>query len=1420
MGMRKTLGLMFALSLSRVALSMPALAQGGYLNESLTAQEGIESAVLLLRENRVADAVTALDRIVAEHTMMLLPTPDGSFADTQLRIRSLIASDERLLASYREQNGAAAQRALALAVEAGPSAAELERVLYRYNLTRSGLDAALMLGGLYLERTDVSSAASVLREVANHPDLSQRAADYERLSAMIAAMLGDGPQAEAHRLAIEKIDPADAARLSPILQALLNRHRTDEAVATAAELPRRDSPLWSVTIREMPALDMNNPAAQQQRQAMANMPGPIPQIAGATVLLNTVERVVALDRDSGREIWRQNPASEAENANTRAEDNLMRAGVYNMHMARGSSRGVAVSGQRAYAVIGTSNAILARFGQMANAGSSTQTRLVSLELATGNEMWAATPRDLGVAELDDADFIGTPVAEGGRVYALLARVKGTSLDTFAACVEADSGRVLWTRHVAGASTMRRQFAESSAGLLVADGRLYVCDDQSGVAAIDARTGSVRWARLLEETTPGGQRNVVHHNPQQASRVATPMLLRAGLLVPIGPKDDLATLLDPETGQVKRRLNRDLANDTQWVMVDGDAISVGPNLVCYDGRDMSVKWRATLEGTSTPINGAVSVGSGAVLIPGANGLALHSLKDGKPIKVISSIKGGGTAIADGVIICAQAETAYGIDDWERARDRLLALATQDTADPAPGLALAHLALRRNEDATAIQAVDLAMLALDERILSGLTRSQDPVQAAVFDQLLVFTDASQGGSDALRAQIFDRIAAITTDTADEVAYHLALGGFYSESKIANYEGAIEHYHAVLFTPDLANQVYGHGGYERHAGLEARRRMARLVQEQGPEIYAKFDALAATELQRLLASGATSDHLIALAMRYPLASTAARAHYEAGLRLINEGDTGGTVNQFRLAFEYATDDTLRAAAAGELAAFYQQRGQPRQAIRWLDRVAVERPGLMVIREGQPVAVSAWVADLAHMPFQPEPLPRLGSTLGTPQRLPGRMIRPLDGNTAELADRILTVSSKQLRFFAAADQALLWERTIEAEDVVALSVSRDQVLLWSPSRSELLAFNGRTGEPDWPTRFAGALFEEITEDDRLPDDKHRADPDLLEMLRANANPNQNAAHVIRMQQQARQGAPARAQEAYTIRANQSAVCIADSGGQVIGIDRYTGSVLWRLQSPIQRLHNMTLGPDAVAISGRASGADAAHAGRLLIIDLITGQPRIPMQHMGDQLPRWAVFAGDAKFIMLDGREILAYDLKRGSIAWRASQVALNLTGTGWASDRVIVMPDNQGVAHMIDPDTGEVRQSVSAQAQQRAAPSSARIHEGTAYLLSPRAAIAASTEGNLLWQDAVEPDVRSFIGQYVGERHIALLAYVAARPGDNEPAAYHAFLVDREGGQLVAEYRLSDELGRIDPDASAVVDGHLVLSTDRGLFTLSSGE
>ena len=881
--------------------------------------------------------------------------------------------------------------------------------------------------------------------------------------------------------------------------------------------------------------------------------------------------------------------------------------------------------------------------------------------------------------------------------------------------------------------------------------------------------------------------------------------------------------------------------------------MGRTIKLVDGKSLQVRWSTELStaGIGRSVDpsprGLAAVTQDRVLIPLSTQLIVLDLADGQPVGQYQVLETGNVLALPGQVVIAGSQSVNSYLSWEQAYDQLVRQIRNDPDDPEPGLALAHVSLAANRHNAVIEGVDHAIEALALRALMIDKTSQGPgnggpagqVQQNVFVQMLGLVDPEKAPSKELRRQIFDRLALVTAGPADEVAYHLAYGAFLVELDEA--EQAVDHYQAVLQDRVLASQMYHHESGRRQAGLEAKSRLVKLVEDKGPRVYAKYESQAAQRLVELTSRPGAGDvaALIELSRRYSLSRSAPAAMYAAAQMLVQQGDRLAAIGQLRRAYRQTQEVALVQRIVGMMVSLYEKTGQPRRALRWLERVRRDHPSLMPLREGRPVSFDQLAAQLLGQPSVDRGLPRVPQPLGTPFVLHERLLVPT-AQKRELwpRDVIITAAKKTLRMRGGPSLKIRWETTLEKEHLQLLALTENQVLLWEQDTRVLHAFDANTGKPLWPAVDIEAVFtamkqraggsEAGVESDKLNGEAGRqehgdADRGGVRFEKPEADgvnqgddglfPNGGLF--------ANDGSGEYAvdePEPMLVTSNELYICVADTTGRVVCIDRHSGDVAWRLAATFEDLALMEMDDDVVVLAGRERQAESDQdEDGVLVLDAVTGEALFPMI-MDDGEVQWAGLSGEGLLLYATDKQLVAYDLRSGQAEWGLDLGDMGISGRGWVSHDMALIEVRQfnGTLLMVNPMTGQRVDQISNLFQETARRLAVEKSDEGWCMFTPHGAVAFEAEGRRRWRSAVyqEAEDNILLG-LVGEQSVVLVGgergVVPAGHDRSVPIAVQntIYAIDRSSGVLIEQQQFETENEPIDSDRAVLLDGLVVLST-----------
>ena len=1416
-----------------------------YIEDSPAAEELIEQARHLQQQDRQTPAALKYQEVIEQYAGKLLAVNDGTYTDAARWVQRTLLADAKLLAAYRQAHEPAAARELARALRHGADEAALAPVFDRFAVCRSGLEAGLSLAAVCLEHARPGDAAVILDELAQHPDLATSAGRWHMLQAA-AGLFDDQPErTERHLEALRQLGDTEGKARVDDWANHLRRPTVDPTIGPLwpapvdawPEVP--DTPLWQVTTNPVDAADPGTATAVMNnllggpRNAAARLPL-VPLVRGDDLYLNDGFSVMALDRVSGRPLWRYL----GQDAGVPADENGSRPFLGSIT----DPRSVAIDGDAVVAVVGR-----ARPFQLGGARRLYPTGLVSLAQRDGQARWRVQPGDLDET-LARGFFHGTPIAHQGRIYVPVRRTQMSRFQgALLVAVDAASGRLLWRRYLSSAAPTSAEGARSLTQITFSAGRLYVVDYLGSVACLDGRTGSVLWLT----TTAQAQESRPRINPMVMGRAAMlggvadisvpPILAEAGLIVShIGDKH-ATWLLDPAGGEKIRELTDPGWADADYVLpVSRPAtgiLTIGRAVRLYDGKTLELRWERLLPDADRPKGRARRpvVTRNHVAVPTSRQLHVLDLTTGdivteRPLPPSRTV----LALADQLII-AGVTSAFGHMNWEQASARLRQRIAAAKTDPTDGLALAHLALLTGNRPALLEGIDAALAAIQRRPPAEPELADDAGTDAdrqqVFDFLRAMVDPRSGAPAGISVQarsrmprvfadvdlqdrLFQRLAIATAGPGDVVAFRLALGRFRAAANKPI--EAVNQYQAILTDQDLATQqVYLLTG-SRQAGLEARMRLRSLVHEHGPLVYAEYEALAAERIAKLATDDtAPASAFVTLAEQFPLASVAPEARLAGAEILTRQGQLAQAVVQLNHAYAKARSNDLRSRIVGTLVEVLLQRSQNDRARRWLRRVRREHPDLQPLRAGTPVPIEQWLAELTEPRDDQNRLPAFALPPGKPYVLPERLLAP----TAQPAqawprDMILTRTDRVLNLRAGPTLATRWQLPVDTADLTLLALTTEQALLWSEQHAVLTAVDVRTGGVVWESGDLRAAIRRTAG----------------EALTAAQRQFKRALDAGGMGLRIRDGRAVPDRPVFRpglmLAVGEMVVCIADRAGRVVALDRNAGHVLWQYRCAIEQLTHMAIDENTVAIAGTTELPNQSEVGAVFLLDALTGGLKLPSWQQ-NQPVGWLGFPDVGLFVYATASTVTALDLAGGDVRWRLPIEAHPMSGLGVAGNGLLLLRDQGGAVLMIDAVAPKLvrRLDIPANAAvvnggQSLSALRLRLAGGQWHLLTPWRAQAWSPDGRLLWRDAISQDKQALLLQLVSENTVALAAAVApttpppannnAPPAHIVPAPrYRLFLLDRTGGAIRAECDLPTANVPLDPGAGIALDHRLVLTT-----------
>ncbi len=1449
-----------------LATTAPVLAQpfgqaGGtpqvpvYIDDSPTARQLAKQADRLIEQDRVVEALRALQTVIERYPYKLMPRAERLHVDALVHVRQRITGNPALLDAYRRQFEPAAKRALDQATANGNDLDALASVAQRFGPCSAGLEASLRLAGLLLESADPTAAAAVLDAVATHPDIKSHAARWHWLQSVAGLYASDADRLARHTQALRQLpDGQEQVELIQAWQQRSARGGTLQVLDPMRPLPDAQPPdlsepaRWTFDFGTAPTGRPDIGLGRSRRTGSTERHPIIPVVAGDRLYLNDSRNIVALDRNSRFVVWRFDGTAATASDTPLGRRGSSQGGV--------EARGVAVGGARVVAVIG--NLPATAFGGWG--GVSVSSKLVSLDRDSGKPLWSIDPGDIDKS-LNNAFFHGTPIVDRGRVYALIRRSAIANFqDAYAVCVDLADGKTKWRRYLSSSIASNTVSNGTLSAMVFDHGRLYVADRLGAVACIAGHDGRMLWLRQTHDAAKKVNPIGVGAFQVQSSWTALlPARTPAGLVLPPQSSGDKALLLDTDTGEVVRELEGAHWQQASSLMpVGDDLLCMGMTVTLIDGKTFKPKWQRQLNTEERQtIDGRAAVTPTRILLPTHDRILVLDTATGKTLGRHDVAKAGNVLLVEGQVITAGGSQVRSYMDWARVRANLTRLIRDHPLDPTRGLALAEAAFRADEPDAAIDAIDESLKALHRRLQAVDPNDPQDEKAAgvtrqnVFDTLLAFAEQKRARSPQLRQLIFDRLGQSTATPKHDVAYQLALGRFLEET--GESIRAADHFQAVLSDPDLANQLYERAEGTRRAGLEAKMRLAALIKAHGARVYAKHESAAADELvAQKFSPRPNVKRLEQLAERYPLSRTAPSALLMAADALAAENQHEHAIAQLRQAYRHMSElrriydndsqNALAQRVVGKLATWYVKLDQPWRARHWLRRLKREYEGIDPLRDGRPVPVDEWLSQLNETAARPGGLPSFRWPIGSVHVLPGTLMTPTrQAPQSWPTDRFVTRSAEAIQLRAADTMRTRWQIVVPKDVAELLAVNDEQVLVWFADAGVLRAVDSATGKTQWRVPAVAELLDEAG--------RAVADQPINPRIQANLlQPGGLREGVARVNGRIvdNNNPFGNNGDAVFFEVGETIVLVADSRGRAIGLDRQTGQVLWKRLFAGQRLTRVHLGDEAVVLAGTTTPDAEGERSAIMALDPLTGESicrtigaRNPVEWVGIGGNRLIIYATGT----LGSAQLVAHHVGDQRDAWRVPLVN-GASVVGWSNHDLLAIRDDEGRIALVDPATGQFAGELSKMGERHDTSMDLRIVEGVWHMQSRHRAVAVAADGAKLWRDGLGDLPKNIQTQLVGEQYVvllslaeeegrrraadladrlggnpALLPLLRGQPGRNGAHAwyYRLSLLDRQTGLVVHERVIGPLADVFSPTHAWFCNDRLILSTTGATVVLN---
>lgn len=1253
----------------------PAMAQFSspvYMDDSPPATEAMSRASELAAVGNLTEASLVLQRTLDQFALSVV-ADDASgdpelFISVRARIHDLLLRNRQWLDRYRDTEGPTARRML--------QAGEAERVESTRLLTTAGFEAALIVAQEHAESAHFDAAWRTLVQLDRHPDRSgDSAADAARLLTIIAGFIeGTDPWTAAHVWTIADRWSADAglphpapreAAPRPAIAATTDPFTPAGPTGLTGLLPR---PLASASIGE-PMEQLRSYATQISVRGLPDTALTLhaaPSVSGDTVYVHDGRRITAWDRFTLAMKWRRHidaPLSPG-------------GSMYSSPLSLEDMSRITVQEPWLIAVTGVS---------MIGAQSPERT-ITRFDSRDGSVVWTRTLGSIGPM-FDESAVRGTAVVDQGVV--IVAAVKQSQQKRLISVsligLDLDTGQTCWTRTLGSIGSLpwsnwRIGGGDESA---VRAGVTYRSDRLGIIAAVESATGRPRWIRRASMT-----------DDQQASSgfplwSTNAPVFHGDNLITLSPNRRTLVVLDAETGRLVRQRTTDRIGQPGYLLRAGDLLLAVSQLRIRALDLADDEWIQRepvelLDIKTMGIRGRVVIAGNQALVPVVDGVlsidldaALRTIRAGAPTPAptLITLESPGNFVAvEGQLLVVDDAKVHTYLLWDVAQQLLRDRMAAEPANPDPAITFAELSYQAGHPEHVLPAIDSALTAIERDPLSqGSERSR----ARLFRSLLAMVEPQGPTRPAAqltpqqRGDLVERLARCANDPWEQVSALLASGRFFEAA--GKPELAVQRYQSILETPVLAAQTYTVSETTLPAEAEATRRIRDLVRAAGPAAYASFEAEAARLFDQA-GPAAPPENFETIARRFPLARSAPRAWMAAADRYTTQGRTDPAIFALEEGLRTSADvlpagDPLLGELAGRLLGQMKRAGRYVPAMRELQLLQRERPGLVLTDRGQTIDPATLMSELAAALAAAHRRPTIGPNLGAAATMLGwSAVEPacprLPSAPTNLA--LLGSGSGELtmwRFDREGPPIKLWggvpREMYLCMDATGIYFGR-QVNGRNGTDQEIVCRDVQTGIERWVTPAFRSIFNGV------------GDP-----------MGSRAAQMI--------DTPLKAQamlnELFTLFDDHTLVLI-ERTGRAAAFDLATGATLWSTQRTVARVHDAALDAGKIIVGGfdqppsNEAVTDAELRSAVVAIDARSGRELV--RHGERQIIRWVRFTPEGHALIAGDRGLFALDVYRKIVRWRSESRPLEQTIEAWTMPGRAVVRDNSNELWTIRTETG----------------------------------------------------------------------------------------------------------------------------------------
>ncbi len=608
--------------------------------------------------------------------------------------------------------------------------------------------------------------------------------------------------------------------------------------------------------------------------------------------------------------------------------------------------------------------------------------LFALDAYTGRLLWQIGGKHRTDTLEENATFATPPTPEGNRLYvgAVKQRLSTDPFEHYVLCLDAATGRILWSTFVASGFTEINLFGNSTresfgTPVVVAGDRLYYGTNHGAFAALDKRTGRLQWVARYAQLPILPTRSI-HVQKNALQWVNSPPVVSGNVAVYTPTDSRYLYGFEASTGRRLWRVEREPEMRLLYGAREDLLVVGGEELFFFDlgtGRCL---------GTFRPRSPGAGRGvltPDSVFMPTRDGVATVRIDTRAEVdfrRWSTGRVGGNILVVDGAFVRSAADVVETYIDRRGADKSLEELLQRAPEDP---LLLYRAGVRLAQSGRTSDALRFLEKAFAR--VAGSSR-HDEERLARACRLRLFHLRFELGREALRGRA-------TAEARDHLTRAVALAPD-TPTRLESVFLLAETYEAIQAPERAIRELYAQldQGEEVVAGARVatlvRARVDEIVRRWGREAFAGLEREAREELERARRAG-TPESFLSVPRRYPNSLTAETALLEAAAvfeRLGRGEDEAGTLREFLR--EYARSMQAPEAYA-RLVLALERRGQFATAAPLLRRMIRNFPEAQV-RDGERLCSAKEFAErrLASEPY------RRGETAvqGTPLQPPLKQV------------------------------------------------------------------------------------------------------------------------------------------------------------------------------------------------------------------------------------------------------------------------------------------------------------------------------------------------------------------------------------------------------------------------------------------------